>query len=105
MTHEFGKTVGFEIAEGRDFSQDFPTDSSAVLINEATARFMGLPDPVGKTIRWEQGNKQNLTIVGVVKDMIASSPFQPVKPAVYLMDYENVNWMDFRLNPDKSVNE
>ncbi len=105
VTHEFGKTVGFEIAEGRDFSQDFPTDSSAVLINEATARFMGLPDPVGKTIRWEQGNKQNLTIVGVVKDMIASSPFQPVKPAVYLMDYENVNWMDFRLNPDKSVNE
>ncbi len=105
VTHEFGKTVGFEMAEGRDFSRDFATDSSAILINEATARFMNLEDPVGKTIRWEHGVVRDFTIIGVVKNMIAVSPFQPVKPAVYLMDYENVSWMDFRLNPDKSVKE
>lgn len=102
VTHDYGQTVGFEMAEGRDFSRDFPTDSSAILINEATAEFMGLPDPVGKTIRW---GYRNFTVIGVVKNMIAASPFQPVKPAVYLLNYENVNWMDFRLSPDKSVKE
>lgn len=103
VTHEYGKTVGFQMADGRDFSRDFPTDSSAILINEAAIEFMNLKDPVGKTIRW--GRNQSFTIVGVVKNMIASSPFEPVKQAVYLLNYENVNWMNLRLNPDKSTKE
>ncbi len=105
VTHEYGKTVGFEMAEGRDFSRDFATDSSGILINEAAAQFMNLKDPVGKTIRWEHGTVRDYTIIGVVKNMIVASPFEPVKQAVYLLDYENVNWMNFRLNPDKSAGE
>src|SRR5690606_37557031 len=105
VTHEYGKTVGFQMAEGRDFSRDFATDSSAILINEAAIQFMNLKDPVGKTLRWENGRARDFTIIGVVKNMIASSPFEPVKQAVYVLDYGNVNWMNFRLNPDKSVKE
>lgn len=105
VTHEYGKTVDFQIAEGRDFSRNFPTDSSSVLINEAAVQFMNLKDPVGKTIRWEYGTVRDFTIIGVVKDMIASSPFEPVKQAIYVLDYEKVNWMNFRLNPDKSAKE
>lgn len=102
VTHEYGKTVDFQMAYGRDFSRDFPTDSSATLVNEAAVEFMNLQGPVGKTLRW---NNRNYTIVGVVKNMIAVSPFEPVKQAVYLLDYENVNWMNLRLNPDKSTRE
>lgn len=105
VTHEYGKTAGFEMAAGRDFSRDFPTDSSAMLINEAAVKFMNLEDPVGKTIRWESGNRLDFTIIGVVKDIVATSPFKPVKQAVYLLNYENVNWMNFRINPDKSARE
>lgn len=103
VTHEYGKTVGFRMAEGRDFSRDFPTDSSAILINEAAIEFMNLKDPVGKTIRW--GRNRSYTIAGVVKNMIATSPFEQVKQAVYLLNYENVNWMTLRLNPEKSTQE
>lgn len=103
VTHDYGKTVGFEMAEGRDFSRDFPTDSSAILINEAAIDFMNLKNPVGKTIRW--GNSENFTIIGVVKNMVASSPFKPVKQAVYLLNYGNVNWITLRLNPAKSTKE
>ncbi len=106
VTHEFGKTVNFEMAEGRDFSRGFATDSSAVLLNEAAVKFMNIKDPVGKTITWSQGRAgQPLTIIGVVKNMVATSPFTPVKQAVYLLGYENVNWINFRLNPNKSTKE
>jgi len=103
VTHEYGKTVGLQMADGRDFSRDFPTDSAAILINEAAIEFMNLKDPVGKTIRWN--NSPNLTIIGVVKNMVATSPFKPVKQAIYLLNYENVNWINVRLNPRKSTKE
>lgn len=102
VTHEYGKTVGFQMAEGRDFSRDFGADSSAILINEAAIEFMNLKNPVGKTVQW---GRRNYTIIGVVENMIATSPFEPVKQAVYLLDYENVNWMNLRLNPDKNAKE
>lgn len=106
VTHEFGKTVDFKMAEGRDFSRDFATDSNAVILNEAAVEFMKIKDPVGKTITWSQGREgQPLTIIGVVKNMVAVSPFAPVKQAVYVLDYYNVNWLNFRLNPNRSTKE
>lgn len=102
VTHEYGKTVGFQMAAGRDFSRDFATDSTAMLVNEAAVEFMNIKDPVGKRIEW---GSRVYTVVGVVKNMIATSPFKPVKQAVYVLDYGNVNWMNFRLNPDKSAKE
>src|SRR5690606_38541964 len=35
VNHEFGKTVGWKIKQGRDFSRDFVSDSSAMILNEA----------------------------------------------------------------------
>src|SRR5690606_16506389 len=50
VTHEFGQTINWNIREGRDFSRDFARDSSAIILNEAAVKFMGLEDPLGKTI-------------------------------------------------------
>ena len=41
VSYEFGKTVNWKIKEGRDFSRDFATDSSAFIINESAAKFLG----------------------------------------------------------------
>ena len=41
-TWEFGKTIGWQIKEGRDFSRDFATDSSAMILNEAAVKLTGL---------------------------------------------------------------
>ena len=51
-SYDYGKTIGWKIKEGRDFSKDFATDSSAVILNEAAVHFMGLKNPVGETIIW-----------------------------------------------------
>ncbi|RYD72931.1 MAG: FtsX-like permease family protein [Sphingobacteriales bacterium] len=104
VSTDYGKTVGLEIIQGRDFSKDFPADSASVLVNEATVKFMNIKDPVGKVIRNNDWNA-NLTIVGVVRDMVMNSPYDPVKQALYVNSSNNINWMLLRLNPGKPVSE
>jgi putative ABC transport system permease protein len=108
VTHEFGKTVGWTIKEGRDFSRQlgFRTDSTSMIINEAAVRFMGLKNPVGTIVRWGSGpGARQLSIIGVAKNMLMESPYDNVQPTFYFMDYENANWMLFRLNPNSSAHE
>ena len=102
ITHDFGKTVGWDVIKGRDFSREFATDSTAFVLNEAAVKYMRLENPVGKTITW--GNK-NYKIIGVIKDILMESPFDPVKQAIYFIKYENTNWIEFKLNPEKSTTE
>lgn len=100
ITHDFGKTVGWELLEGRDFSREFSTDSTAFVLNKTAVKYMGLTDPIGKTIKW---NGSNHKVIGVVKDLLMESPFESVKPTVYLIKYDNTNWIELKLNPNKSV--
>jgi ABC-type antimicrobial peptide transport system permease subunit len=101
VTHDFGKTVGWQFTAGRDFSRDFKTDSTAVIANETAIRYMGLKNPIGTTITWGIGkDAKRLTIIGVIKDMLMESPFDPVKQTIYFLDYNNVNWMVLKLNPN-----
>lgn len=106
VTQEYGKTVGFEVTEGRDFSREFKGDSTSLIVNEAAVRFMNMKDPVGKIVRWGDGPDAGVfTIVGVVKDMVMSSPYRPVKQAVYLLTNDNVNVINLKLNPKKNAAE
>ncbi|MBD2751579.1 ABC transporter permease [Spirosoma validum] len=106
VTHDFGKTVGWQFKEGRDLSRAFTSDSSAIVLNEAAVRFMNIRNPVGTKVRWGSGpNAREFTVIGVVKDMLMQSPYEPVKQTVYLMDYSNVNWINLKLAPNKSVSE
>jgi putative ABC transport system permease protein len=102
VTHEYGKTIHWEIQDGRNFSREFATDSSAIILNETALKFAGINDPIGKQITQ---NGRKLHVVGVIKDMIMESPYSPVKQTVYILDYENVNWINLKLNPDKSASE
>ncbi|MEI9957085.1 MAG: hypothetical protein WDM90_12465 [Ferruginibacter sp.] len=47
VTPDFGKTVGWKFAQGRDLSKDFLTDSASIVINEAAVKFMGIKKPLG----------------------------------------------------------
>jgi putative ABC transport system permease protein len=107
ITTDFGKTVGWQFAAGRDFSKDFLTDSAAVVINEAAVKFMGVKDPIGTVLKWgEDEHAKKYTVIGVIKDMIMSSPYEPVKQTIYLSNRPKyANWINLKLNPNKSVHE
>lgn len=100
ISHDYGKVLDWQLIEGRDFSRQFATDSSAFVLNEAAVKYMGLTEPIGKTIRW---NNEEHKVIGVVKDIIAVSPFEPVMQTVYTIKYPNTNWINLKLNPDKSA--
>ena len=101
VTHDFGKTVNWRFTEGRDFSKEFTTDSAAVLLNETAVKYMGLKSPIGTTIKWGTGQAaKDYKVVGVLKDVVMDSPFDPVQKTIYFLDYYNVNWIIMRLNPN-----
>ena len=105
VTHEFDKTVGWNFKEGRNFSRDFARDSLSIILNEAAVKFMGIKNPVGKTI-WDGDKKEKgYTIIGVIKDMLMQSPYQPVKQSMYYLNYESPSWFNLKLNPQKSASE
>jgi putative ABC transport system permease protein len=103
VTHDFGKTVGWQFKAGRDLSKDFATDSSAIVLNEAAVKFMGLKNPIGSIVHWRSPKKY--TVVGVIKDMLMQSPYDNVKQTIYFLDYDNVNFIIMKLNPQKSAGE
>ena len=103
VSYDYGKTIQWKISAGRDFSREFATDSTAFIINQSAAEFMGMKDPVGKTLRW--GNR-SYTIIGVVNDLLQESPFFPVRPSLYhIRDYSDLPNLLIRLNPERSVAE
>ncbi|MBA4850638.1 ABC transporter permease [Emticicia sp. BO119] len=104
VTYEYGKTIGWQFVDGRDFSRDFPTDSSGFILNEAAVKLMGLKNPVGENIRWDTDffDGEHFKIVGVVKDMVMASPFEPVKPTIFfLQGYKN--YVIVKINPEVST--
>ncbi len=81
--YNYTKTLGIKMAEGRDFSEDFKSDSSAMLLNKAAVDAMGLKNPVGAMIGlWDKKWK----VVGVVEDVLMASPFREVQPGFFLLN-------------------
>ena len=96
VSYDYGKTIGWRIKEGRDFSRDFATDTSSVILNEAAVKFMGLKDPVGQTIKWWD---DELTIVGVVHNMIMNNPYEEARPTIFNLSTEEQSVSIAKINP------
>lgn len=107
VTAEYGKTIGFDMLEGRDFSKKYASDSSGLIINEAAAKYMGLSHPVGERIKWDNNyEKMNktFTVLGVVKDIVMNSPFEKVKQTIFRLGGDP-SWISIRINPNVGVRD
>ncbi len=82
---DFADTYQFKIKEGRYFSEDRVTDSTAIVVNEATIKTMGIKgDPIGQEITFVGGvyNEHAARIIGVVEDFHFESFHTEIKPLV-----------------------
>ncbi|SKA14588.1 ABC transporter permease [Sediminibacterium ginsengisoli] len=102
VSYDYCKTIGATFKEGRDFSPSFLTDSSAVILNEAAVRFMGLSKPVGETIQWFG---EPYTIIGVTKDMVVQSPYQQARPSIFSLAPGSVGTILLKVNAQKSAKD
>lgn len=96
IAHDYGKTVGWKILKGRDFSKDMSTDSAGMILNQSAVRVMGLKNPVDETVKF--GGK-DYRVIGVISNMIKNSPFDQVNPSFFIIDYDAVNVITIKLAP------
>lgn len=102
LTPDFGKLMNWTVIEGRDF---VPGDTSAFIINETAAKYMGLTDPVGEIVRW--GENGEYKIIGVVKDMVMQSAYGPVKQMIFALP-SDPRWMqrvNMKLHPEANIED
>lgn len=97
--YDWAKTMGVKMIEGRDFSEDFKSDSMAIVVNKAAIKIMGLKDPIGTELDlW--GKKRKL--IGVCEDVLMGSPYDKVKPMFAVLD----DWwgsITIRVKPTKDL--
>src|SRR5688572_2246133 len=104
VTHEYGKTVGWQFVDGRDFSRDLASDSTGFVITEGAASVMNLKNPVGEIVHWAPGwmPAKDYKIIGVIKNITMTSPFSDQLPTVYFIN-ESYNVINIRINPSSGM--
>lgn len=84
VDEDYIPVMGMEIVKGRNFSRQFGTDSTALVINETAARKLGEGDPIGKKLYRNigpEGDEQKVfTVIGVVRDFHFESLKQEIGP-------------------------
>ena len=84
--YDFLPTMNIAIRSGRNFSHDFPGDTSTIIVNEALVRAFNLKEPLGDKVRFGgKGNPKFFVIIGVVADFHQSSLYTPIEPQMYLL--------------------
>jgi putative ABC transport system permease protein len=96
ITSTYGKTVGWQFVQGRDFLTGSRADSLGLVLNEASVQLMGLENPLGETVKV---GKRYLTVIGVVKDMVMGSPYAPAKPGVFFLGGNHFDEVLLKINP------
>ncbi|MBW7838794.1 MAG: ABC transporter permease [Chitinophagaceae bacterium] len=102
VDYDYIGTMGMQIIKGRNFSKDFGTDSSAVILNEAAVRVLGFDNPVGNKIYQNfpggAGSVMKVyNIIGVVKDFHFESLRHNIYPLGLILEHNNTI-MSFRIN-------
>src|ERR1700744_80934 len=95
VTAEYGKTIGWQFKDGRDFFKGSAADSSGFVINEAAAKYMGMKNPVGEAVHWKSkwnNVDKDYRIIGVIKDMVMESPYNEIRPVLFRLG-EKPNWI------------
>jgi ABC-type antimicrobial peptide transport system permease subunit len=97
-----GVTAGLQFINGRDFDiKQFPNDSTGMIINESALQVMKFKDPLGRIVK---DNGVEWHIVGVIKDFILTSPYEPTRPM--LITGPKANWFNtilIKLNEQQST--
>jgi putative ABC transport system permease protein len=80
-SYGFPEALGIQIVEGRSFSREYGTDSTAILINETAAKSLGMKEPIGKYLLQPGGRRYK--IIGLMKDFNIKSLHIAIEPVCY----------------------
>jgi putative ABC transport system permease protein len=92
--YDYTKTMGIKILEGRDFSEEFKSDTAAILVNKAALDIMNIKDPIGQQFDLWGGKRE---LIGIVDNTLMGSPYAPVGPMFVVLDPDWVNVISVRM--------
>jgi len=96
--HDYIKTMGMEIVEGRDFSKEMSTDANeAFIVNEAAVRQLQLENPLATRFEWDDKKGR---VIGVVKDFQFQSLREEINPLVIHIWTSNTYVFAMRIRPE-----
>lgn len=98
--YDYTKTMGIKLIEGRDFSEEFKSDTASILINKAALALMNLKDPIGTELDLWGGKRK---LIGIMDDVLMGSPYQPVKPLFAILDPEWIDAVSIRLKRTNDI--
>jgi putative ABC transport system permease protein len=110
VDHDYIKTLGMKIVAGRDFSKDFPSDSTGIILNERAAKLFGFKDPVGEEVEVFDGPVENILdeskiktykIIGIVRDFNWESLHENIGSLSMYLGESN-DKISFRFNPKET---
>ena len=89
--YDFLKTYKIQLIKGRFFSKDFPSDSSATVINEAAAKLIGVSNPIGSYLFRPEGasTENTFKIIGIIKDFNYQSLHKKISALAIHLQPEN----------------
>jgi ABC-type antimicrobial peptide transport system permease subunit len=91
-----GKTAGLTFSAGRDIDvEKYPTDSLGIILNETALKVMRFRNPLGQIIR---ADGQQWHVVGIIRDFILTSPYEPVKPMLIFGPKFGTTIVEIKLN-------
>lgn len=98
--YDLADVMELELSEGRFFSPDMASDSTAILINETAAKALGYQKPyVGKRVGFPGNRDFYLHIIGVVKDFHYESLHKPVAPLLIGLRTDSRSYIAVRIHP------
>jgi putative ABC transport system permease protein len=110
VDHDFLDTYGIELAAGRNFSPEFPTDGQGggtpqaprvVLLNEEAASRMGWDDPVNKEVVQIYGDERiYLKVVGIIHNFHFTSLRTAIRPMNFFLSTGINRYVSIRLRPE-----
>ncbi|HUX83893.1 MAG TPA: FtsX-like permease family protein, partial [Chitinophagaceae bacterium] len=105
VARDYFGTLDMKLVQGRDFSGSLRQDSLNIILNEAAVKELRLTkNPLGQSILW-QGKQQWVRVIGVVRDALMLSPFDPAQPTFFRFNPGNMNSIEYRLAPTVNAHQ
>ncbi len=106
IDYDVFKTLDIKLVEGREYSEEFPTDQrKSIIVNEALVKKLGIEDPIGKTIKDIRKTRtrtisRSKTIIGVVRDFHFRSLHQKIGPVIMPLFTTDHSSLLVRIHPE-----
>jgi putative ABC transport system permease protein len=103
IDYDYIQTMGMSMVKGRNFSKEYGTDSTGVILNEAAVKLLGFKDPLNKGVTlFMNDNKKAYRVVGVVKDFHFESLKSNIGALSMFLNLNTGN-VSFRLNAGSDI--